>query len=940
MSQREAPAIQRIGFTRLSRDSSQAGLPKVNIIFVHGLRGHPQNTWEYHQTGANSRNTNTPRKRDRFRAILRPHRDAQTPPGVGENNNDSTRGSSTEHKVFWPRDYLLEDMPEAEVWTYGYNADVVEALFKANNRNSISQHAQDLYVKLERTIDNQMPIVFVAHSLGGIIVKKAIHRSELCQSRTKLVVFLGTPHRGSATAGWGVVASNLANLALHDSNKQIVRTLEPNSEVLDDIRFEFVKIMQKYRIKVHSFQEAKAITGVKGLHGKVVEDDSSKMDLPPLETVETIDANHMEMVRCEDKTDPRYQAIMGVLKQFVRNHFEAQDAGPAIQIGSQRNLSLGETEASQHTPVNKPRHYLPFLKNKSFTGRAPVLDQIKERLFISKECQKLAVFGLGGVGKTQVALSLAYWAKENQPDCSIFWVPALSDKGFEQAYTDMASLLDVQIKGDEDLKVAVRRYLESEKAGRWLLIVDNVDDMDILLKSGGIGTYLPKSENGIILFTTRFREIALAVAETDIINLHEMSVEEATEFLRKVLINKEPLGDKPMIEELLRELTYLPLAISQAAAYINRNQVSVQKYLGLLQNTEQDLINLMNREFHDKSRYQGTRNAVAATWLVSFDQIRKSDSYAGQLLSFMSCIEPKAIPQSILPKPRVEEEMEQAIGTLCGYAFLVRREDGDMFDMHRLVHIAARVWIQENNTMAEIKMNAVKHITSVFRKTRQGNRSFAREYLPHAQHALQISKEYQNKERFDLFFHVGRCLFDNRRFKEAVIALAETAFWRKQHLPEEGWDRLTSGYALANAYLHNRQIKEAIELFEHVVAIRQKTLVEEDHSRLTSEHALASAYLNNGQIKEAIELLEHHVVAIRQKTLVEEDRSRLTSEHALARAYLENRQIKEAIGLLERVVAVYKTLEMSDEDRLVSQDLLEKAYDMLNGAESGPSDDD
>ena len=89
------------------------------------------------------------------------------------------------------------------------------------------------------------------------------------RDRTKLVIFLGTPHRGSTYADWGQIASNLARLVLHDSNKTILKTLEVNSEVLENIQEEFIKIVCNGDIKIHSFQEARAITGIKGLNGKV-----------------------------------------------------------------------------------------------------------------------------------------------------------------------------------------------------------------------------------------------------------------------------------------------------------------------------------------------------------------------------------------------------------------------------------------------------------------------------------------------------------------------------------------------------------------------------------------------------------------------------------------------------------------------------------------------
>lgn len=98
---------------------------------------------------------------------------------------------------------------------------------------------------------------------------QAIRRSESIRQRTKLIIFLGTPHRGSTYAGWGQIASNLARMALQDSNKKLLETLEVNSEVLDNIHEEFKTIAFKGSIKIHSFQESRGISGMKGLDEKV-----------------------------------------------------------------------------------------------------------------------------------------------------------------------------------------------------------------------------------------------------------------------------------------------------------------------------------------------------------------------------------------------------------------------------------------------------------------------------------------------------------------------------------------------------------------------------------------------------------------------------------------------------------------------------------------------
>jgi hypothetical protein len=91
----------------------------------------------------------------------------------------------------------------------------------------------------------------------------------MIRKQTKLIVFLGTPHRGTAYAGWGQIASNLARLALQDSNKKIIETLEVNNEVLDNIHEEFKTIAFERTMKIHSFQEARGIAGMRGLDEKV-----------------------------------------------------------------------------------------------------------------------------------------------------------------------------------------------------------------------------------------------------------------------------------------------------------------------------------------------------------------------------------------------------------------------------------------------------------------------------------------------------------------------------------------------------------------------------------------------------------------------------------------------------------------------------------------------
>ena len=104
---------------------------------------------------------------------------------------------------------------------------------------------------------------------------------------------------------------------------------------------------------------------------------------------------------------------------------------------------------------------------------------------------------------------------------------------------------------------------------------------------------------------------------------------------------------------------------------------------------------------------------MARTWLVSFDQISDRNTVAADLLSFMSCIEPKAFPHSILPMVKPDERMIRATGTLCAYSFIIKRGDEDMYDIHRLVHLATRMWVEKHVNEIETAKKAIQHVSIV-----------------------------------------------------------------------------------------------------------------------------------------------------------------------------------------------------------------------------------
>ncbi|KAH7184118.1 hypothetical protein DER44DRAFT_904760, partial [Fusarium oxysporum] len=626
--------------------------------------------------------------------------------------------------------------------------------------------------------------------------------------------------------------------------------------------------------------------------------------------------------------------IRGVCDYGDRHKNKNWQPYAAAMAASYARALLDEIPSSDRTvdltkKAHEPCYYIPFARNTRFTGRATILNALEDKFFGPDQSQKVALVGLGGVGKTQIALRFAYQMKEKRPDYSIFWVPVLSDETAERAYVDIAKKLRLQKSSeDDDVKDLVCQHLSSDEAGKWLLIVDNADDQELILGSverPGLEEYLPQSEDGIILLTTRSGQVAEGFAQCDTIDIKHMDQEEATSLLKKSLVQKQLLQDETSVIELLTYLSFLPLAITQAAAYLNQTRAPIRTYLGLLRNAEDNDTKVLEREFRDNTRYRGSQNAVGTTWIVSFRQIQKSNQLAVDLLSFISCIEPKAIPQSILPDAEADE-LEWAIGTLCSYSFLVRREESNMFDMHSLVHTATRGWLDKQHRKRQILEDAICHLAARFPTKDDAHYDLRREYLPHAMRLLSRNHEDKTVETYQLFKKAGDSFDTDRRFKEAIKCFEKVCWWRQSLHPETDHTRLTSEHELARAYLEDRRIKDAIKILEHVVIVRKETLDEKDYFRLTSEHELASAYRNDRRIKDAIEILEH-VVAVQKEMLDEKDYFRLVSEHELARAYLEDRRIKDAIKILEHVVTVQKeTLDEKDHSRLTSEHELAKAY--------------
>jgi tetratricopeptide (TPR) repeat protein len=566
---------------------------------------------------------------------------------------------------------------------------------------------------------------------------------------------------------------------------------------------------------------------------------------------------------------------------------------------------------------------VPFERNPRFTGRESQLAQLEEKLFAKDHTTKIAITGLGGMGKTQLVLELLYRTKAKHRDCSIIWIPATSVESLHQGYLDVAQQLGIPgwEEGKADVRKLVQKYLSKDDVGQWLLVFDNADDIDMWIAKAGseqesdremrreshsLIDCLPRSKQGCIVFTTRDGKTAVKLTQQNVINVPEMDEEAATQLLKNCLVSPNLVENQQDARALLGELTYLPLAIVQAAAYINENRLALADHLSLLEEKEEEIIDLLSEEFEDDGRYCNVKNPVATTWLISFEQIRRRDPLAAEYLSFMACVDPRDIPQSLLPPGPSREKETDAIGTLNAYCFVSRRPVDLALDLHRLVHLATRNWLRKEGLLALSMEKVIVRLEEVFPNSDHKNRSVWRTYLPHARYALEsdiVNKDSEKK--LALIWRYGKCLYKDGRWNEAEASFTQVLETYKRVLGDEHRHTLRSIHKLASTYRNQGRWDVAEELEVQVMETRKRKLGADHPDTLTSIANLASTYGSQGRW-DAAEELEVQVVETRKRKLRADHPDTLSSMNNLAFTWKGQGRDTEAVQLMKDCVQLQR----------------------------------
>ncbi|HLX40131.1 MAG TPA: NB-ARC domain-containing protein, partial [Ktedonobacteraceae bacterium] len=335
---------------------------------------------------------------------------------------------------------------------------------------------------------------------------------------------------------------------------------------------------------------------------------------------------------------------------------------------------------------------VPYRQNVFFTGRSALLAQVHTSLVAHRHARLVppqTFSGLGGVGKTQVALEYAY--RYGHEYHTVIWMRASSRETLTSDYAAITELLNLPEQHEQDQRQmirAVKAWLAAMT--RWLLIFDNVEDLDLL------DDFLPSPVRGHILLTTRM-QITGTMAET--LEIETMDLEEGSYFLlrrAKLLALNASLDDIAEAERnqaraIVERVGGLPLALDQAGAYIEETGCTLANYSERYHAHQAELL-----------RWRGVMGtghpeSVVTTLSLSFEQVSHANPVARDMLSFCALLAPDTIPEELLMEGLQELaspllahsadplQFDQVMKDLRKFSLVRRRPETNMLTIHRLV---------------------------------------------------------------------------------------------------------------------------------------------------------------------------------------------------------------------------------------------------------------
>ena len=551
-------------------------------------------------------------------------------------------------------------------------------------------------------------------------------------------------------------------------------------------------------------------------------------------------------------------------------------------------------------------------RNPFFTGREAILSDL-HTMFTSKgttsSVQPQAISGLGGIGKTQIALEYAYHYRDDYR--AVLWARAGTPEELATDFVAIAQLLNLPEKDAQDQSLVingVNRWFETNSG--WLLILDNVDTLAM------VRDYFPKRNTGHILLTTRAQSMSGLARKVEI---DTMELEDGTLFLLRragIIAQDAPLdnvskADQATARAIVQAMDGLPLALDQAGAYLEETECGLSTYLMLYRKQRARLLNMRG------GFVPGHPEAVTTTWSLAFANVERANPAAVELLRLSAFLAPDAIPEEILSEGMPELgpvlqpvaadpfELNLAIGELLKYSLLRRNPKAQTKTIHQLVQAVLRDEMNED-TQRLWAERTVKAVNRAFPDVDFETWPRCERLLPHAQACAGLIEQwnFDSPEAARLLDQVGIYLKARAQYLEAEPLLQHALLIRERVQGSEHLDTVDSLFSLALLYYEQGDTNEQAEpLYLRALAIQEKVLGTDHPDTAATIGMLATLYRDKSKYEQA-EPLYQQALTIRQKVLRPEHPDVAWMLSNLAELYQDQGKYEQAEPLCLQALAI------------------------------------
>jgi tetratricopeptide (TPR) repeat protein len=570
---------------------------------------------------------------------------------------------------------------------------------------------------------------------------------------------------------------------------------------------------------------------------------------------------------------------------------------------------------------------LPFQPNPTFTGRDTDMEKLGKVLQNhgqAETTQIVVLHGLGGVGKTQLAVEYA-WKHLGEYD-AVFWMKADRPEALDTSLVALAQLLGLPEVGEREQAVQIKAVLDwLNNHERWLLIADNADT-DAATKA--VFKRLSPSLIGHLLITSRISDWPVNIQD---LILDVLSPDDATRYLLdRVARKRHNAGGDPTARGLAQELGHLPLALEQAASFIVEMRWSYMKY--------QDQFRDARLEILSEGREGGTHypTSVAKTWSITLEEL---GPLARALLRIAAWFAPDAIPREIFSANKeVLLEVLTKETTISDLAIEKALVELDRFSLVRLtsktvsVHRLLQAVEQDSLRKEECErwLDSAARLFNALAPRSSDNVSTWAVWLslgPHAEALLEHIKRHVvdtlpialMANQFGLFLYARGAYTQVEPLYQRSLTIREKA------LGPEHPDVAQSLNNLAVFYAAQGQYAQAEPICQRALAIREKALGLEHPDVAQSLNNLATLSADQGQYAQAAPLYKQ-ALAVREKTLDPEHPDIAYSLNGLAVCYNSQGQYTKAETLYKQALAIREKVGLEDPEVAASLDYLGTLY--------------